>query len=1239
MDTHQFNSGMSGNNIPFSQMLPQQNQQQQQKVFNSTGGTTSYVLGNMGLSDSMIKDMKHNNPDDVTLINFALSAQGHSFMDNHDETSINLLNSTDVLDFTHQHHSLQNQSDFGLQQPQQQQQQQNQLQQPQQQQQQQQQQNQFNQMQNSLPFNNPLNQSASSMYLNKSMDNSSGYYNNSNELHHKVPSSNNQNQSNTQSFNFNTSLNGHNNLFSVPQSPQMPQVENGLRTSNFINFNAYNDQQQLPPIQTHSEPSSPLMQDISSPPTSTTSSSSHLPKYQLQPHQALQQQYQMQPQQSIQQQQQQLQYHQQQQQQQFQQQQIQQYQQQQQKPITNPFSPQPVKQQPQQQNQIQIPQNINTSSMSINSSGGSGPLIQIVDNHTQPFPIYTVKTHVLVPAPVLKVVNYQGDANDLMIIANPDPDDSIVISQPAVTCSDGSFEFKFSDMHVDRKKHDPCNNFRLKFNLLNRKTFERFHEITSNSIELFYHTDMLPAPHIARLVPNSCYCSEETEVTVYGYYFKKGRSEILHVDFTPKHPSPEHKQQTIKQEDLHMPSQTSFSFSFPPPRRSTPGVYSVSARYTKTTTKKEKGTKNKVGNQLPFIYNQLPEGSTKRLKKTTLDNNGSQGADDELENNGYQTPNNMMMGSQPSSPPTSSNSSPSHNYYNQYCYALIHQEVEDLTALLQNKSTKEINEITDLSGNTLVMVAAKEGRDDMLDYLIELGVDMTLLNHTGHNVFHMACYSGSISCVESLVDLGEDFYDSLLTGIDSVGANALHIAVERGHYRLIQYLFNNDFSDSLSCKKDKFGLTPFHYAVQDGNQRISSLFIRHYQEVDKSQLNASDFSGMTPLHWAAALGRLAICQQLLECDNVNVNICDGDNETPIFKSIVTNNKEITKLLVAGSDSSILNNHQKSYIDLLAEQKQQETENLQKEQLQEQLSEQKQQQQLTQTKVITTPRSSSQVTKGGDLEVTSTILNQFQKLNITTTTTPGGDFVQTPGNISPTMSGKPIKDQHQLTKFESFKPTPGDTFIPTLGGDEIFSWTPRDITVDRFEILVNRIELTLKDNQVMKAVGEGSTGTSEGVTPSSDKTKKLTTLLQQSFSDKFTEWMNCEDELLKTKRNQMALEEELSVKAHEIIKLNDFISMCPVEMTQLKENVMGLFILKKERYYGFHQSDTLVIVSNDSMQAIKKIYGNQMPSCLLANILFIAKTNSTKPSQLLPVAGTEFYVVDIEVQKQKGIITE
>jgi ankyrin repeat protein/uncharacterized protein YegL len=88
----------------------------------------------------------------------------------------------------------------------------------------------------------------------------------------------------------------------------------------------------------------------------------------------------------------------------------------------------------------------------------------------------------------------------------------------------------------------------------------------------------------------------------------------------------------------------------------------------------------------------------------------------------------------------------------------------------------------------------------------------------GSTALHLACFYDRLESLKLLIELGAD-----LRATTSVGQyNCMHIAVRRGHGRIIGYLmnYNVDLRDYLLAQKDESGQSPAYYAQISGNEEI-----------------------------------------------------------------------------------------------------------------------------------------------------------------------------------------------------------------------------------------------------------------------------------------------------------------------------------------------------------------------------------------------------------------------------------
>lgn len=93
---------------------------------------------------------------------------------------------------------------------------------------------------------------------------------------------------------------------------------------------------------------------------------------------------------------------------------------------------------------------------------------------------------------------------------------------------------------------------------------------------------------------------------------------------------------------------------------------------------------------------------------------------------------------------------------------------------------------------TPLMRACKEGRRDLVDELLTLGVDITVRNADGCNALWLACYNGDHGIVQRLLDAGIDI--DLQNGN---GATCLMYVSSNSKPDLVRLLLDNGADPSL----------------------------------------------------------------------------------------------------------------------------------------------------------------------------------------------------------------------------------------------------------------------------------------------------------------------------------------------------------------------------------------------------------------------------------------------------------
>lgn len=220
--------------------------------------------------------------------------------------------------------------------------------------------------------------------------------------------------------------------------------------------------------------------------------------------------------------------------------------------------------------------------------------------------------------------------------------------------------------------------------------------------------------------------------------------------------------------------------------------------------------------------------------------------------------------------------------------AAFYQAVKCFNFLIDNNA--DINKLDELE-TPLVNFAVAGGNMEIIQKLDKMGTDfqktlqiaaeyghyeifMWILKNKGLNIherdqfsrtfLHLAAAGGNCDLVQFLIDQGLD-----VNGIDGTGWTPLHFAVEQRRIGVVELLLSNP-RVNVNCKDFIFesslvmwhaigNCMPLHHAVHNKDIPMVKLLLT----APKIDVNCKDGDGKTPLHIAAELGNIEIIQLLL----------------------------------------------------------------------------------------------------------------------------------------------------------------------------------------------------------------------------------------------------------------------------------------------------------------------------------------------------------------------------------------
>jgi len=157
--------------------------------------------------------------------------------------------------------------------------------------------------------------------------------------------------------------------------------------------------------------------------------------------------------------------------------------------------------------------------------------------------------------------------------------------------------------------------------------------------------------------------------------------------------------------------------------------------------------------------------------------------------------------------------------------------------------------------------AAQAGRKDVVERLIEQGIDVNKTDEYGKTALHSAAENGHTKLVKSMIEKGADVNQS-----DTNARTDLHYSAEMGHKDIIELLLPKMTPDAIN-QADAYDKTALHYAAGKGHTGLVKWMIEKGADVNQ----ANNISGETALHYAARNANHDMVKLLIESGKCDLN--------------------------------------------------------------------------------------------------------------------------------------------------------------------------------------------------------------------------------------------------------------------------------------------------------------------------------------------------------------------------------
>mgnify|MGYP002624426870 FL=1 len=175
-------------------------------------------------------------------------------------------------------------------------------------------------------------------------------------------------------------------------------------------------------------------------------------------------------------------------------------------------------------------------------------------------------------------------------------------------------------------------------------------------------------------------------------------------------------------------------------------------------------------------------------------------------------------------------------------------------------------------------------------------------NDQGVTALHYASFRGDVEIIKLLVDNGADIFK-----ITQKGLNVIHYCAQGNKPSSLMYFYfklkensnNNDKKFSLITSEDSGGSTPLHWAVysvaEDLLLYLINLDIFQSEDQRLNFINKPDNQGYSPLHLCITSKSSRIALKLLQ-NGADASILDNKNKTPLDLAIEKRQNDIAQII-------------------------------------------------------------------------------------------------------------------------------------------------------------------------------------------------------------------------------------------------------------------------------------------------------------------------------------------------------
>jgi ankyrin repeat protein len=196
----------------------------------------------------------------------------------------------------------------------------------------------------------------------------------------------------------------------------------------------------------------------------------------------------------------------------------------------------------------------------------------------------------------------------------------------------------------------------------------------------------------------------------------------------------------------------------------------------------------------------------------------------------------------------------------------------------------------DDEGNSLLHLAAETEDLELIDFCMDVELNINAKNKAGERPLHVAVSAGSVGAVRRLVKAGANPSTWFIFGDEKY--NLLHIAIGFRNNEVIKAMLESPLLE-INAVTGYGKKSALHFAAEMGNSRAIGLLA-----AKRADLNIRDKNGDTPLHLAIRSGSLKAARALIEA-GADLSLANNEGVQPLMLAATKKNGEyLVSLLIS-----------------------------------------------------------------------------------------------------------------------------------------------------------------------------------------------------------------------------------------------------------------------------------------------------------------------------------------------------